>query len=116
MLETCELRESVRDAYSEAALRPAVEVLDGQLDQLGTARTNEQADHQAMLGVVGDVVPTIAAVVLSWTAVLLLLGDKGPLLVELDLTGFWGKKPRVRRGVAGRVRRPGQRSGRPCPC
>src|SRR5262249_8200828 len=65
-----------------------------------------------VLGVVGDVVPPVALVVVGGVGrvtVLLLLGDERPLLVELDLTGPRGKKPRApgeRRGRAGR--RPGQ--------
>ena len=62
-------------------------------------------------------VPPVPAVVVGrvvGVAVLLLLEDERPLLVELDLTGVRGKKPRARRGVAGRARRPAGRSGPRC--
>jgi hypothetical protein len=58
-----------------------------------------------MLGVIGDVVPPVPLVSVGGigrVAVLLLLGDEGPLLVELDLTGARGKKP-DRPGVWGGV-------------
>src|SRR5438270_6536207 len=70
-------------------------------------------------GVQGYVVPAIAAPVVGLVAavaVLLLLGDEGPLLIELHRAGPRGKRPRTRRGVAGRGRRPAGRSGRRCPC
>src|SRR5205807_3337634 len=49
-------------------------------------------------------------------AVLFLLGDEGPLLVELHLTGSRGKKPRPRRGPAWRAGRPPPPVAPPCPC
>ena len=39
-------------------------------------------------------------------AMLLLLGDEGPLLIELDLTREGGKAPPTRRAGRGRARRP----------
>src|SRR5205085_11547454 len=63
------------------------------------------------------VVPPVPAVVVrrvAGVAVLLLLEDERPLLVELDLTGVRGKKPPARRGAGGRGRRPVGRSGPPC--
>ena len=75
---------------------------------LGTF-ARDHTDNQAMFGVEGHMVPVVAAQVicrLVRVAALLLLGDEGPLLVELDFTGLGGKKPRDRRGVARRGRRP----------
>ena len=50
----------------------------------------------------------------SRVAMLLLLEDEGPLLVELDPTGVRGKKPPARRGAGGRGRRPTGLSGPRC--
>ena len=69
------------------------------------------ADHnfqdQTAIGVECDMIPLIATkpvLLLGGIAVLLFLGDEGPLLIQLHLAGIGGKKPRVRRGVSGRVR------------
>lgn len=67
-----------------------------------------------MLGVVGDVVPVVALMGIGGigrVAVLLLLGNKDPLLVELDLPGPRGKKPRARRGPLERAVRPAVQAG-----
>ncbi len=49
-------------------------------------------------------------------AVLLLLADKRPLLIELHFAGLRGKKPRARRGLLGRVGRRPRPVARPCSC
>ena len=72
----------------------------------------DHGQQQAVLRIDRRVVPVVPLVIVAGivrVAILLLLADEVPLLVELDLTGPRGKKPRVRRGVGGRGR---QRSGR----
>ena len=57
-----------------------------------------------MLGVEGDVVPLVPLVVIGrvgGVAVLLLLGDERPLLIELDLAGPGGKGHQLVVGVLG---------------
>ena len=70
----------------------------------------DHGQDQPMLGVECDVIPVVAAVVVGRVVgveVGLLLGDVGPLLIELDLAGRGGKRPRARRG---RPRRAGRRA------
>src|SRR4029077_9452069 len=77
------------------------------------------ADDQAMFRVQGQVVPAIPAQVIGGGgggAVLLPFADERPLLVELDLARVGGKRPRVRRGVAGLAHPPTGKSGSPCSC
>ena len=96
---------------------PPLDLLDHLLDVLDVAGPGHDAEHQPVLGVVGDVVPPVPMVRIGGVvrvAMLLLLEDERPLLVELDLLSPGGKKPRTRRGVAGRGRRPGGRSGPRC--
>lgn len=67
-----------------------------------------------MLGVVGDVDPVVALLGIGGigrVAVLLPLGDEDRLLVELDLPGPRGKKPRARRGPLERAVRPAVQAG-----
>ena len=69
-----------------------------------------------MLRIVSHVIPPIAPLGIGRVvrvAVLLLLEHERPLLVELDFFGPRGKKPRTRRGVAERARRPSDSSGPP---
>src|SRR5262249_12299957 len=64
------------------------------------------------------VVPVVAATVIGRVvaiAVLFLLADERPLLVELHLARLGGKKPPTRHGAAGHGPRPAGSSGRPCP-
>ena len=51
---------------------------------------HDHADDQAVFRVQGHVVPAVAAAVLAGGAVLLLLDDEGPLLIERDLPGRRG--------------------------
>ena len=60
------------------------------------------------------VVPLAVVGRVGGVAVLLLLGDEGPLLIELDLAVSGGKRPPARRGGRGRARRPSGCSGRRC--
>jgi hypothetical protein len=98
----------------QPSVRAPVEVLDQGLRQLCRAAADHDADDQAMLRVQGDMVPAVAAeevVGMPLSAMLFLLADKGPLLVELDFIGPRGKKPRVHRGVVWRGRLPAGCSG-----
>ncbi len=84
----------------QAALGPVPEVRDQGLGVLDGPRPGHDADDQAMLGVERPMVPVISLVVVGRVgavAVRLLLGDEGPLLIELDLGRPGGKSPRVRR-------------------
>ena len=70
-----------------------------------------------MLGVEGHEIPVIAAlgvVRVVRVAVLLLLAHERPLLIELDLAGRRGKKPRTRHERRGSDRRPSGPGGRRC--
>ena len=81
--------------YRRVRLRSGLPTYLGRLTLLyGSA---PRADHQdqPVLGVVGDVVPVIPAVIIGRAgrvAVNLLLAHEGPLLIELDLAGTRGEK------------------------
>jgi acyl carrier protein len=65
---------------------------------------HDHTDHQPMLGVEGHLIPAIPLTAVGGVAgiaVFLRLGNEAPLLIELDLLGLRGKKPRTRRGTAG---------------
>src|SRR5262249_52928108 len=84
---------------------------------LGAARPRDDAEDQLVLGVVGRVVPPIPPLVIGRVAgvtALLLLVDVRPLLIELNLAGPRGKKPRARRGAVARDRPAVGCSGPPC--
>src|SRR5262249_51631802 len=88
-----------------------LDLSDDRLAVLLRPRPGDHRQDQAVLRVVGDVVPVIPAVVvgrIAGVAVLLLLADEGPLLIELDLAGTGGKRPPTRRG---RPWRGGRRAG-----
>jgi hypothetical protein len=77
------------DQVHQPAIGPTLEVLDHRNDALGGPLAGHHADDQPTLGVDGHVVPGVALAIIGRVgrvAVLLLLGDEGPLLVELDLT------------------------------
>ena len=84
-----------------------MEALNHRLGVLGRAFAEDDAQDQAVLGVEGYVLPALPLVLIRWIgalAVFLLLGDERPLLIELDLLGFRGKRPRARRGFLRRAR------------
>jgi hypothetical protein len=86
-----------------------VDLLDHLLGVLDHAGARDDRQDQPVLGVVGDVVPPVSLVVIGrvgGVAMRRLLGDERPFLVELDLAGLGGKRPRVRRGRLGRAARP----------
>jgi hypothetical protein len=86
-----------------------VGLADDLLGVLGRAGAGDDGQDQAMLGIVGDEVPPVSLVVIGrvvGVAVLLLLGDERPLLIELNFAGLGGKRPRARRGRLGRALRP----------
>ena len=83
---------------------PAAEVLDQRLGVLDGACPRHDADDQAVFRVEGDVVPVVPPVIVSGVAavaVRLLLGDEGPLLIELDLGREGGNRHEFVVGVAG---------------
>ena len=80
-----------RGSIAQAAL----DLGDDLLDVLDDTRPGDHRQHQLVLGVVGEVVPPVPLVVIGrvgGVAVLLLLIDEGPLLVEPDLAGPEGEK------------------------
>jgi hypothetical protein len=92
-----------------ASLGAIIDLLEDLLRVLDRARARDDGQDQAMLGIVGDMVPPVPLVVIGRVgrvAILLLLVDEGPLLIELDLAGLRGKKPRVPRGPPWRALRP----------
>ena len=81
------------------------------------ADARHYADHQAMLGIDGHVVPIVAASSVGRIrriATFFLFVDERPLFVELNLACLGGKRPRVRREVALRGRRPSGYIASPC--
>jgi hypothetical protein len=71
-----------------------MEIRDQGLGVLDRPRPRDGRDDQAMLVVRRHVIPVVPLVVVGRVGavdVRLLLGDEGPLLIELDLSG----KPRV---------------------
>ena len=111
-----------RDQVHQPASGATLDILDHRRDVLGRPLAGHGAQDQPALGVDRDVVPGVPLPVVGgvgWVAVRFLLGDEGPLLIELDLTGVRGKKPRTRRGGHGRAPRRSGSGGRPCrgsPC
>src|SRR6185437_14322587 len=94
------------------AAEPTLDLTDDRMAILFGPRPGDHRQGQPVLRVVGDVIPVVPAVIVGRAvgiAVLLLLADEGPLLIELDLAGTGGKSPRARRG---RPRR-GDRRGAP---
>jgi hypothetical protein len=76
---------------------------------LPRSRPGNHRQDELVLGVEGDMVPIVAAVVVIGVrgiAVLLLLSDEGPFLVELDFACIGGKKPPTPRGWLWRADRP----------
>src|SRR5262249_30758055 len=99
------------------AFGPAMPVGDDGLHVLGIAGPGDDPEDQLVLGVLSLVIPPITALVIGRVGRIAgrwLLEDERPVLVELDLTGLRGKKPRARRGVAGRARPPVGRRGPRC--
>ena len=75
----------------------------------------DHLQHKFVFGIHCDTIPVVAATSvrrMTFIAVFFLLVHEVPLFVELNLFGLWGKKPRVRRGVARRVRLPILYNGR----
>src|SRR6516225_6193908 len=71
-------------------------------------RARDDGQDQLVLGIIGEVVPPVPLVVVGrvgGVAVLLLLTDERPGLVELDLASPRGKKPRARLERRGHDRR-----------
>ena len=100
-----------------SALGPATGVLDRRLGVLDRPGPGDRRDDQPVFGVQRHVIPRVALVVVDRVgavAVGLLLGDEGPLLIELDLGRPGGRSPRVRRGGPWRARRRSGYSGRRC--
>ena len=96
---------------------PAAELPHQRLGVPDRPGTRHDADDQATLGVEGDVVPVVPLVGVGGigaVAVGLLLGDEGPLLIELDLGRQGGRPPRVRRGRPWHARRRSGCNGRRC--
>ena len=90
---------------------------DDLLDALGDPRPGDDRQDQLVLGVVGDVVPPVPLVIIDRVggiAILLLLGHERPLLVELDLAGPRGKKPRAPHEHRGHASRRGGPVGPQC--
>src|SRR5262249_15507936 len=102
------------DQVERPAVGPFIHLLDQLSGMGGGAFPHHHTEHQPALGIQGHVVPAVAAALLAGPAVPLLLGDEGPLLIELHLTGVRGKKPPARRGSVGRGCRPAGRSGPRC--
>ena len=100
-----------RDQPHDPSACPPVEVPDQLVRRLGRPLADHQTDHRPALRVEGHVVPAVAGVYLVRFAVLLLLGDEVPLLVELHFTRRRGKKRRARRAAVGRGRRRRGRTG-----
>src|ERR1051325_7705662 len=95
-----------------------MDLLDYLLAVLRRAFAGHHGQQQAVLRVDRRVVPVVAQVVVArvvGVTVLLLLADEVPLLVELDLPGARGKKPRTRRGGFSTACQRGRGSGRWCP-
>src|SRR5580658_2319714 len=94
----------------QAATRPRTEVLDQLLGLILCAFAGDHTHYQTVFRIEGHMIPVVAVLSVSGflrVAVLLLLADEGPLLVELHLTSPRGKKPRLRRGLLWRAgRRP----------
>ena len=102
-----------------AAFGPLMKIFDEKLRVFLGALAHHGTHDQAMLRVQDDVVPALALLIvvrIAAVAVLFLLADERPLFVELDLARLGGKRPRVRRGVAGPGRPPADRGGSRCPC
>src|ERR1019366_1867468 len=77
--------------HGPLAAGTVVDLLDGLLAVLGRAFAGHHDEQQAVLGVDRRVVPVVALVVVAGVvgvAVLLLLADVVPLLVELDFAGL----------------------------
>src|SRR3954453_14514029 len=94
-----------------------MDLLDDLLAVPRRALAGDHGQQQAVFGIDCRVIPIVPIVVVAGVAgvcVLLLLGDEVPLLVELDLTGPRGKKPRARRGGSWPGRRRGRGSARRC--
>jgi len=94
--------------------QPPLHLGGERLGVLDGPRPGDDRQDQPVLGVVGNMVPVAPLVVvgrISGVAVALLLGDEGPLLVELDLPGPRGKKPRARQERRGHAGRPGGPAG-----
>ncbi len=94
--------------------QPCLRLLDDQFGVLERPRPGNYDQDQPVLRVVGHEIPVVAALVVVGVVritVLLLLAHERPLLVELDLAGRWGKKPRPRRGCLWRADRPGVPAG-----
>lgn len=93
------------DQVDEATIGPLVQFMHQLGGVLVRAFADNDAEDQAVFGIKGDMVPAIATAGIfgfGGIAVFLLLGDKGPFLIQLGLLGRGGKRPRVRRGFAER--------------
>ena len=81
-------------------------------DRIGVFPRSRPGDHpqdELVLGVERNMIPIVAAMIVIGVrrvAVLLLLVDEGPFLIELDFAGIGGKRPPTRRGRLWRADRP----------
>src|SRR5262249_8633517 len=104
--------------HGAVAACAAIHLRDDLLTVLRRALAGHHGKQEAVLRIDCRVVPVVPQVVVAWVvgvAVLCLLGDEIPLLVELGLTGARGKKPRARRGGSWTARQRGRGSARWCP-
>ncbi len=98
------------DEVRDVAAEPPLDVGDDRFGVLHSPGSDDHRQDESAFGVKGDEVPCVAAVGVVGivrVAILLLLADERPFLIDLDLAGLGGKSPRVRRGRAGRDGRPG---------
>jgi hypothetical protein len=73
------------------------------------SRPGDHSQDELVLGVERNMIPVVAEVIVigvRGVAVLLLLVDERPFLIELDFAGIGGKRPPTRRGRLWRAYRP----------
>src|SRR5262249_28471040 len=99
-----------RDEFRRPPSQAALDVLQEHPLDVAQVLADLDAEHQTAIRVKGHVVPllTLGDVILvqQYVAMLLLLGDEGPFLIQLDLLRRGGKSPPIRRGRPGHVRPP----------
>jgi hypothetical protein len=85
-----------------------LKILHQFLNIFGSAFARYYANYQTVLKVVSYVVPVVWPLAVIWVTIItafFFLADKGPLLIELSFSGFWGKTPPIHREAPVRVRR-----------